>query len=327
VVVVPIKVEWKQDQQQQPQQFKPHYDGLAAASDGQRPTHQRQQFVHNNRKNSFFNKTDDDDDADAGSSSRNLTLENVRWSTGFNASPEESSSGSRGKKVLQHSWSADSGIGGGGGSCDDDDEDDGNTSESSTSSSCDNDSFGSRVIKVERVDWQPQQLQQQQPSTVVVPFTATPPGEYSAFQIEGLNRHNVYREKHGVPELELDQSLCSFAQQWADRLAATRNFDHRPNNDFGENLYSQWATRFNAECSATKAVESWYEENQGYDYGIEPTYLGYGHFTQMVWRGTTRIGLGRAKSADGKRTIIVANYDPPGNYVTQYVQNVLPPIR
>ena len=73
-------------------------------------------------------------------------------------------------------------------------------------------------------------------------------------------------------------------------------------------------------------MESWYEENQGYDYGIEPTYLGYGHFTQMVWRGTRRIGLGRAQSADGKRTIIVANYDPPGNYVTQYVQNVPPPV-
>jgi len=159
--------------------------------------------------------------------------------------------------------------------------------------------------------------------TPVVPSGTTK--DLGQFRMEGLNCHNAIREKHGAPLLSLDEGLCQSAQQWADRLAATNRFDHKPNNDYGENLYSQWATSANADCSAQRAVESWYDECKGYSYSSEPLSLGYGHFTQLVWRSTKRIGMGKAKTRDGKRTIIVANYDPPGNYVGQYVQNVQSP--
>jgi hypothetical protein len=50
-----------------------------------------------------------------------------------------------------------------------------------------------------------------------------------------------------------------------------------------------------------------------------------GHFTQLVWDTTTRLGVGLAKSSTG-RNIVVMKYDPPGNYVGQYTKHVHKPV-
>jgi Cysteine-rich secretory protein family len=49
-----------------------------------------------------------------------------------------------------------------------------------------------------------------------------------------------------------------------------------------------------------------------------------GHFTQVVWKSSKELGVGKAKSRSG-RIYVVANYYPPGNYQGQFAQNVLPP--
>lgn len=49
-----------------------------------------------------------------------------------------------------------------------------------------------------------------------------------------------------------------------------------------------------------------------------------GHFTQMVWRDTKEIGVGRAKGKSGQ-VVIVANYKPRGNIFGQFTANVLRP--
>lgn len=49
-----------------------------------------------------------------------------------------------------------------------------------------------------------------------------------------------------------------------------------------------------------------------------------GHFTQVVWKGSKEIGVGRATSSGG-RTVVVANYRPPGNVLGMFATNVLPP--
>jgi pathogenesis-related protein 1 len=41
-----------------------------------------------------------------------------------------------------------------------------------------------------------------------------------------------------------------------------------------------------------------------------------GHYTQMVWRSTTQVGMGQA-SCPGGALVIVAEYNPPGNYIGQ----------
>jgi hypothetical protein len=46
-----------------------------------------------------------------------------------------------------------------------------------------------------------------------------------------------------------------------------------------------------------------------------------GHFSQMVWKNSTELGIGRARDQNGK-VFIVANYNPPGNYIGQFAENV-----
>lgn len=48
-----------------------------------------------------------------------------------------------------------------------------------------------------------------------------------------------------------------------------------------------------------------------------------GHFSQMVWKESKDIGVGRAKTKDGK-VVVVANYRPAGNVPGKYTANVLP---
>lgn len=52
---------------------------------------------------------------------------------------------------------------------------------------------------------------------------------------------------------------------------------------------------------------------------------GAGHFTQVVWKKSRKLGIGKAS---GKKngmtcTYIVARYRPPGNYKSQFADNVL----
>ncbi|MBK9527127.1 MAG: hypothetical protein IPO41_02100 [Acidobacteria bacterium] len=37
------------------------------------------------------------------------------------------------------------------------------------------------------------------------------------------------------------------------------------------------------------------------------------HFTQVVWSTTTKVGCGKARTADGMTDFVVCDYSPPGN--------------
>merc|ERR1711963_881853 len=80
-----------------------------------------------------------------------------------------------------------------------------------------------------------------------------------------------------------------------------------------------------AQDQAQGAVDSWYSEIKDYTFGKEPSWGGpvTGHFTQVVWKGSTEVGVGVAQ--EGSKVVVVANYSPPGNYIGQYVDNVPAP--
>ena len=132
-----------------------------------------------------------------------------------------------------------------------------------------------------------------------------------------LDFHNKIRKEVGSPPLEWSSELSAFAQEWANHLSANCKMEHRPENGkwmrkYGENIF--WG--MGREYSGVDASKSWFEEINNYKYEEinSSNWASTGHYTQMVWKKTTKIGMGIAKCPNGG-IIIVANYDPPGNYM------------
>ena len=78
----------------------------------------------------------------------------------------------------------------------------------------------------------------------------------------------------------------------------------------------------------TAAVHAWYAEvvDPGYVFPMmQPSCpAGTGHFTQVVWKSTTHVGM--AWAGDPKTGMyVVANYSPFGNLQGAFPDNVLPP--
>merc|ERR1740123_1703672 len=95
--------------------------------------------------------------------------------------------------------------------------------------------------------------------------------------------------------------------------------------EYGENLYCSWSSNPKAKCAGSKPVDSWYSEMTKYTFGSEPTSSASGHFTQVVWKNTQKLGIAKAKSPKSGKIIVVANYEPAGNWIGQYKDNVPPP--
>jgi len=150
---------------------------------------------------------------------------------------------------------------------------------------------------------------------------------FTPFQQESLAEHNKYRERHRVHLLELRKELCQSAQQYADRLAITDQFQHSGDPMYGENLYWGWSSQPGWIPRGGEPVTSWYSEGTDYDYRVEPPQdTPAGHFTQLVWAGSRAMGVGLAAvPARPGKWIIVVKYDPPGNWLGQYVANVWQP--
>jgi uncharacterized protein YkwD len=141
-----------------------------------------------------------------------------------------------------------------------------------------------------------------------------------------VRSHNQLRARHGAPPLTLDDALNAYAQNWAHQLAASRTFRHSAGN-YGENLYyASSSSDIDAAAVAGGAIDSWYNESKRYRYGSGFS-AATGHFTQLVWKGSVRLGCGMARVADGSMNsvYIVCSYDPPGNVTGEFRQNVLPP--
>lgn len=124
-----------------------------------------------------------------------------------------------------------------------------------------------------------------------------------------LAAHNSIRRSVGVPPLVWSDRLADFAQEWADYLATHRQFSHRRNSPYGENLFEITGAR----ASPVEVVNDWASESRNYQYRSNGCRGVCGHYTQIVWRDTRRVGCAAARS--GRTEVWVCNYDPPGNFI------------
>lgn len=128
-----------------------------------------------------------------------------------------------------------------------------------------------------------------------------------------LDTHNTWRRQAGVQPLTWSPQLANYAQEWATKLLQENRFEHRPKNQYGENL----AAASGQQLSPERVVTMWGEEVQDYNYATNTCKPGKmcGHYTQIVWRKSQQVGCGMARG--NGREVWVCNYNPPGNYVGQ----------
>jgi hypothetical protein len=124
-----------------------------------------------------------------------------------------------------------------------------------------------------------------------------------------LAAHNNCRSEVGVPALQWSASLASRARQWADHLAQTGVLEHDNNQG---NLAGG-----PGDFSATQLFDLWAAEKRFFTDGNFPdisttgNWADAGHYSQVVWRKTSRVGCGLSQG--NGNSILVCYYDPPGN--------------
>ncbi len=146
------------------------------------------------------------------------------------------------------------------------------------------------------------------------------------FRNAELDKHNYYRSLHGCPPLTLNDTLNKAAQAYAEELGKTKTLTHSPaakKATYGENLYKAWVYPKLAYKLGT-ASTSWYSEVQYFDFNTFKSNTAgkaVGHFTAMIWKNSTQIGLGYVKVIEnfmgyaGQAVYIVANYAPTPNLI------------
>ncbi|CAI5498030.1 unnamed protein product [Closterium sp. Naga37s-1] len=133
-----------------------------------------------------------------------------------------------------------------------------------------------------------------------------------------LEEHNKARRAVGVADLSWDDNVAAAAKQWADELASSGcKMKHGAAKGLGQNLYWKRPAQLNS-GEDRAAVRAWVAEKADWTYSAVPNGCAggkqCGHYTQVVWRGTQRVGCAAAQCADGGG-MWVCDYSPQGNMV------------
>jgi len=132
-----------------------------------------------------------------------------------------------------------------------------------------------------------------------------------------LDMHNAERAVHRVPALVWDEGFAAEATRYAVILAQRGVMEHSDQSAnarrYGENLWMGTRGAF----SYADMVGMFLEERRYYlpravpDISTTGHWKDAGHYSQIIWRTTTRVGCGIASGPDFDA--LVCRYDPAGN--------------
>jgi len=131
-----------------------------------------------------------------------------------------------------------------------------------------------------------------------------------------LDQHNALRARHGASPLQWSDALAQDAQKAANQCVEKGMLHHSNHAGAGQN--GAWGYR-----SFKDSIDGWYSEISDYDFDHGGFSMGTGHFTQVVWKSCTHIGMARDTTGDG--SFIFANYYPPGNFMGHFLAEVQKP--
>jgi hypothetical protein len=151
-------------------------------------------------------------------------------------------------------------------------------------------------------------------SCISAPASAAPFA--SEFPSRILAAHNAERARMHMPPLTWDSELGNGAAAYAQQLAFTGMFQHsnrQARRGIGENLWMGTHGAFSVEAM----VGGWSAEKRYFIPGVFPNnsstgdWEDVGHYTQMIWPTTTRIGCAIASTP--RIDYLVCRYATAGN--------------
>lgn len=139
-----------------------------------------------------------------------------------------------------------------------------------------------------------------------------------------LATQNAWRKRVGAPDLTWSEEAEAVAALWAQELAdrsckMSHNGDKTRRKVYGENIYSYWFSRPYTGYRRDEAdvADGWGVEIKYYDDATNtctaPEGETCGHYTQMVWSRSLKVGCARARCESAE--LWVCNYFPRGNLI------------
>ncbi|KAJ5091709.1 SCP-like extracellular protein [Penicillium alfredii] len=173
-------------------------------------------------------------------------------------------------------------------------------------------------------------------SSMTTTTSSAAPTATNSYQHNVLYSHNVHRSNHSANSLEWSDSLAHSAHD----LAKDCVYQHNTKLDGGG--YGQNIGYGKSEKDVGQMISNlMYNDEMGYFedlYGQDDPDMAlfdkWGHFSQIVWKGTTHVGcstvtcqsLGNVDSSEAL-PFTVCNYSPAGNMQKEYANNVNRPLK
>ncbi|KAL6532818.1 hypothetical protein OROGR_013778 [Orobanche gracilis] len=116
----------------------------------------------------------------------------------------------------------------------------------------------------------------------------------------------------GLQPLVWNNTLAKYAEWYAGQRRGDCALQHS-DGPYGENIF--WGS--GVDWTPDQASSDWVAEKKDYHYWSNSCAYRKecGHYTQIVWRDTMRIGCARVVCDGDMGVFMTCNYDPPGNYV------------
>jgi len=146
------------------------------------------------------------------------------------------------------------------------------------------------------------------PTPSTVPEYVSTPSFTSAI----LNSTNFFRTAHNATPINYNETLAKFASSFLEDNRACAF--HHSGGPFGENLALGYP-------NVHSGVEAWGNEREEYNFRDPGFEAKTGHFTQLVWKGTTDLGCGR-KLCGERGWFLVCEYWPAGNVLGKFDEEV-----
>ncbi|CAG9536104.1 unnamed protein product [Cercopithifilaria johnstoni] len=134
------------------------------------------------------------------------------------------------------------------------------------------------------------------------------------FQRECLDAHNAVRARYGCQPLIWSQELCDLAHSWAVKLAERGRILFPELQGIGENIRLTVVDEQTHLPSGTEITEIWAREAEDFDFERPRWNPKTQHFTQMVWKETSEMGVARQWNTSNNCVAAVAMYRPAGEF-------------